>query len=114
MANRNEYLLLEQKCLKQYEFAEPYLTIKKPEISFPEGMKARFGFYFLVLKMYTDLSECSDIINSITDTDFNVKFFDQRIQMKGLMQYILMRKIITFAYLTLSTRRNLILIRHRN
>ena len=84
MASRNEYLLLEQKCLKQYEFAEPYLTIKKPEISFPEGMRARFGFYFLVLKMYTDLSECSDIINSITDTDFNVKFFDQKDSDEGV------------------------------
>lgn len=77
MATKNEFLLLEQKCLKHYEFALPYLTIKKSQFSFSEGMKARFGFYFLILKMYTELSEYNDIIKIITDTDFNTKFFDQ-------------------------------------
>lgn len=84
MATRNEFLLVEQKCLKQYEFAEPYLTRYKPDISFSEGIKARFGFYFLVLKMFTDLSESPDIISCITDTDFNAKFFDQPDQDEGI------------------------------
>ncbi len=78
MATRNEFLLLEQKCLKQYEMAEPYLLIQKPNVTFPDGKKARFGFYFQILKMYTELSEYSDIIGIITDTDFNAQFFDQR------------------------------------
>lgn len=40
-------------------------------------MQARFGFYYFILKLYTELSEHSDITKIITDTDFNAKFFDK-------------------------------------
>ncbi len=77
MATRNDYLLLEQKCLKHYQLALPYLQSKKGKQEFPKEMQARFGFYYFILKLYTELSEHSDITKIITDTDFNAKFFDK-------------------------------------
>lgn len=77
MATRNDYLLLEQKCLKHYQLALSYLQKKKGKQEFPKEMQARFGFYYFILKLYTELSEYSDITNIITDTDFNAKFFDK-------------------------------------
>jgi hypothetical protein len=77
MATRNDYLLLEQKCLKHYQLALPYLRSKKGKQEFPKEMQARFGFYYFILKLYTELSEHSDITKIITDTDFNAKFFDK-------------------------------------
>ena len=77
MATRNDYLLLEQKCLRHYQLALPYLQSKKGAQEFPKEMQARFGFYYFILKLYTELSEHSDITKIITDTDFNAKFFDK-------------------------------------
>lgn len=77
MATRNDYLLLEQKCLRHYQLALPYLRKKKGKQDFPKEMQARFGFYYFILKLYTELSEYSDITKRITDTDFNAKFFNQ-------------------------------------
>ena len=77
MATRNDYLLLEQKCLKHYQLGLPYLRSKKGKQEFPKEMQARFGFYYFILKLYTELSEHSDITKIITDTDFNAKFFDK-------------------------------------
>lgn len=77
MATRNDYLLLEQKCLRHYQLALPYLQSKKGKQEFPKEMQARFGFYYFILKLYTELSEHSDITKIITDTDFNAKFFDK-------------------------------------
>lgn len=76
MATRNDYLLLEQKCLRHYQLALPYLQRKKGKQDFSKEMQARFGFYYFILKLYTELSEHSDITKIITDTDFNAKFFD--------------------------------------
>ena len=77
MATRNDYLLLEQKCLRHYQLALPYLQSKKGKLEFPKEMQARFGFYYFILKLYTELSEYSDITKIITDTDFNAKFYDK-------------------------------------
>lgn len=77
MATRNDYLLLEKKCLIHYQLALPYLQIKKGKQQFPVEMQARFGFYYFIIKLYTNLSEFCDITKIITDTDFNTKFFDR-------------------------------------
>ncbi len=77
MATRNDYLLLEQKCLKHYQLALPYLQAQKGAQNFSDEMQARFGFYYFIIKLYTELSEYNDITNIITDTDFNAKFFDR-------------------------------------
>jgi hypothetical protein len=77
MATRNDYLLLEQKCLRHYQLALPYLQKEKGKQDYPKEIQARFGFYFFILKLYTELSEHSDITKIITDTDFNAKFFDK-------------------------------------
>lgn len=77
MATRNDYLLLEQKCIRHYQLALPYLEKKKGKQDFPREMQARFGFYYFILKLYTDLAEYRDITKIITDTDFNTKFFDR-------------------------------------
>ena len=52
MATRNDYLLLEQKCLRHYQLALPYLQSKKGAQEFPKEMQARFGFYYFILKLY--------------------------------------------------------------
>lgn len=77
MATKNDFLLLEQKCIKQYELALPYLSVMKSNEGFSDTMKARFGFYLLLLKMYTNLLEYNELIEIITDTDFNSKIFDK-------------------------------------
>lgn len=76
MATRNDYLLLEQKCLKHYELAYPYFFSKKNNLDFSREQQARFGFYYFILKMCTELTEYHDITKIITDTDFNTKLFD--------------------------------------
>ena len=68
MATRNDYLLLEQKCLKHYKLALPYLQAQKGAQNFSDEMQARFGFYYFIIKLYTELSEYNDITNIITDT----------------------------------------------
>lgn len=77
MATKNDFLLLEQKCIRQYELALPYLSVIKSIEGLSETMKARYGFYLLLLKMYTNLLEYNELIEIITDTDFNSKFFNK-------------------------------------
>lgn len=75
MATRNDFILLEQKCIQHYQFALPYLN-NSHNLNFTDDEKARFGFYYFIIKMYTELSEYKDITKIITDTDFNAKFFN--------------------------------------
>ena len=75
MATRNDFILLEQKCIQHYQFALPYLK-NSSKLIFTDDEKARFGFYYFIIKVYTELSEYNDITKIITDTDFNVKFFN--------------------------------------
>ena len=77
MATKNDFLLLEHKCIKQYELALPYLSVIKSNEGFSDIMKARYGFYLLLLKMYTNLLEYQELIEIITDTDFNSKIFNK-------------------------------------
>lgn len=77
MATKNDFLLLEHKCIKQYELALPCLSVIKSNEVFSDIMKARYGFYLLLLKMYTNLLEYQELIEIITDTDFNSKIFNK-------------------------------------
>ena len=56
MATRNDFILLEQKCIQHYQFALPYLN-NSHNLNFTDDEKARFGFYYFIIKMYTELSE---------------------------------------------------------
>ncbi len=75
MATKNDFILLEQKCIQHYQLALPYLK-NQNRLNFTDEDKARFGFYYFIIKMYTELSEYADITQIITDTDFNTKFFN--------------------------------------
>ena len=69
MANINDFKILNTKCLAYFNLLEKELGYK---IRVPnEKTKERFGFYIFMLETICNVKDISDIINLITDTDFN-------------------------------------------
>ena len=46
MADRNDFKLLKQRCIRHFELAKDYLGKKKLDLD--DNQKARYGFYFFV------------------------------------------------------------------
>lgn len=68
--SRNDYLILEQKCLKYYNYLRQYFSFNDENLS--DEKKARLGFYVYILEHYTrerDVFEA--LVPMIYDTDFN-------------------------------------------
>lgn len=86
MANLNDYKILKIKCLKQYNLA--INSIKRlggeEPVGLDETQKERFGFYYLILQNYIELSDYDEMTDSICDTDFNAKFFRSPIDDEGI------------------------------
>lgn len=73
MATINDYKILNAKCRRYFELLEKDLM--KNIDSFDDKMKERFGFYIYILESFCNIKDTSDIIDLITDTDFNFKLF---------------------------------------
>ena len=74
MADRNDFKLLKQRCLRHFELAKNYLGDKKLDLD--DNQKARYGFYFFIIQNLTNLVDYDKMVNAITDTEFNSTFFD--------------------------------------
>ena len=74
MADRNDFKLLKQRCLRHFELAKDSLGDKKLDLD--DNQKARYGFYFFIIQNLTNLVDYDKMVNAITDTEFNSTFFD--------------------------------------
>lgn len=74
MADRNDFKLLKQRCLRHFELAKDYLGDKKLDLD--DNQKARYGFYFFVIQNLTNLVDYDKMVDAITDTEFNSTFFN--------------------------------------
>ncbi len=75
MANLNDYKIVAQKSKKYFELVTTELSYTK---KLEQKQEERFGFYLFVLENLTNLKDTSELINIITDTDFNGEFFNDR------------------------------------
>lgn len=74
MADRNDFKLLKQRCLRHFELAKDSLGDKKLDLD--DNQKARYGFYFFIIQNLTNLVDYDKMVEAITDTEFNSTSFD--------------------------------------
>lgn len=85
MANRNDFKLLQAKCIQIYENVLATLKIQKDSLNnLTDIEKARYGFYYLILQTLTDDNEIGEFTDMICDTEFNSRFFDKRESDEGI------------------------------
>ena len=82
MADRNDFKLLKQRCLRHFELARECLEAETKKLD--NDQKARYGFYFFVIQNLTNIVDYDKIIESITDTDFNSTFFNNKENDEGI------------------------------
>ena len=82
MADRNDFKLLKQRCLRHFELAKKSLGINSLNLN--ENQKARYGFCFFVIQNLTNIVDYDKIIETITDTEFNSTFFNDRNNDEGI------------------------------
>lgn len=79
--SRNDYLLLEQKCLKYFDGLiqcfDGGKKLKCKDKELEDSARARLGFYLYILEEYTGEREISELTSMITDTDFNKIVFGE-------------------------------------
>lgn len=78
----NDFKIVNQKAEKYFELLineiKPKTQIKK------EKERERFGFYFFVLETLTGIRDFSDLLEIVTDSDFNSKFFNENFDDLGI------------------------------
>lgn len=85
MANRNDFKLLNAKCIQIYSNVLSTLGLDKPSLeTLSDIEKARFGFYYLILQTITDGNEVDELTEMICDTNFNSLFFDESESDEGI------------------------------
>lgn len=82
MASLNQFKLLNQKSEAYFKLLENELG-KKINIA-KDTDKARFGFYFFILECITNIKDMNNLIDFITDTDFNKQVFNVNIDDNGI------------------------------
>ena len=85
VVNINDFKLLNLKCKHYFELFTKAGTIDQSKvINLTDTMKSRYGFYFYILEMVTEVSDLSDIAELITDTEFNSTFYNDRSNDEGI------------------------------
>lgn len=82
MADRNDFKLLKQRCLRHFELAKDSLGNNVKELD--DTQKARYGFYFFVIQNLTSIVDYDKMIEAITDTEFNTTFFNSKFNDEGI------------------------------
>lgn len=82
MADRNDFKLLKQRCLRHFELAKKCLGANVGNLD--DNQKARYGFYFFVIQNLTSLVDYDKIVETITDTEFNSTFFNSKHNDEGI------------------------------
>lgn len=84
-ANINDFKLLKIRCQKCFDNFVKVERINEAVVSRLDNIeKARYGFYFFILEMHTDISDYSDLAELITDTNFNSTFYDDKSNDEGI------------------------------
>lgn len=82
MSSINIFKLLNQKCEKYFDFFqkefENEITLQK------NSDKERFGFYFYILENILKIKDFNEIVEYITDTDFNKALYNKTINDFGV------------------------------
>jgi len=82
MANINDFKLINQKSKIYFN---SLVDIQPPVKEIKENKDIeRFGFYFFVLEQITGIKDFSDLLNLITDSDFNTRFFNDNFDDLGI------------------------------
>lgn len=78
----NDFKIINQKSKRYFDLLineiKPKVQIKK------EKDQERFGFYFFVLENLTGIKDFSDLLDIVTDSDFNNKFFGEKFDDLGI------------------------------
>ena len=82
MADRNDFKILRQRCIRHFELAKDCLNAEKKTLT--DDQKARYGFYFFVIQNLTNIEDYDEIAGSITDMEFNSSFFGDRYKDEGI------------------------------
>jgi len=76
MANINDYKIVSQKSQKYFDLLVQEKGIKK--IVSDNKQSERLGFYLFILEFLTSKKDTNDLVELITDTDFNKFVFDKK------------------------------------
>lgn len=82
MASLNDYKILNRKCLSYFQILEKELG-KKIHLK-TDSDKERFGFYLYMIECICNIKDVAEIVDLITDTDFNSKVLNQPINDNGV------------------------------
>lgn len=69
MASINDFKLLNIKCLKYYDILQESVSFKTTPDT--DSQKKRFGFYIFMLEALCGIRDADNLVDLITDTDFN-------------------------------------------
>lgn len=75
MANINDYKIVGQKCISYYSLLIKEFPLKDKDAKTLKEQE-RLGFYLFILEHLTDKKDISDLVDLITDTDFNKNVFN--------------------------------------
>lgn len=82
MGSLNQFKIINQKSEKYFDLLEKELN-KKIKLN-KNSDKPRFGFYLYVLECFTGIKEISQLLELITDTNFNKTLFSKTYDDNGI------------------------------
>lgn len=82
MATLNDFKIINQKSKKYFDLLLNEITPKK-EIK-KEKDQERFGFYLFILESITGKKDFSDLLDMVTDSDFNTRLFNEKFDDLGI------------------------------
>ncbi len=82
MASINDFKLVNVKSKKYFDLFSKIFDVEFNELS--EIKKTRFGFYFFMLENICDKRDIFDIVDLITDTEFNSLVFNDKSEDYGI------------------------------
>ena len=80
MASLNDYKLVDIKSKKYFDLLASSRGIK----NVLDKQKCRMGFYLFILENYTGVTDVDELVEFITDTDFNRFLFDEKVDDCGI------------------------------
>ncbi|HDS4884377.1 TPA: hypothetical protein QHU85_004999, partial [Klebsiella aerogenes] len=84
MATITDFIILNKKLEKYFRLLCDITGYNEAE-KLSDTSKKRFGFYLYILENVCDIDGDNDgIIDSIIDSDFNKRFFDEKINDSGM------------------------------
>lgn len=83
MANINDFKIIAKKSLKFYNLLLNEINIEKLNITSKQAQE-RFGFYLFILDNLTPINDIGELVELITDTEFNSVFYEDKSDDNGI------------------------------